>query len=53
MNSSLPRQSNHSTHPLTIDPATANTAAIRAYEKAGSQAVGVMHRYERNVDGDG
>jgi aminoglycoside 6'-N-acetyltransferase len=40
-------------HRLTIDPATANTAAIRAYEKAGFRAVGVMRRYERDVDGDG
>jgi aminoglycoside 6'-N-acetyltransferase len=27
--------------------------AIRAYEKAGFKAVGVMHRYERDADGDG
>jgi aminoglycoside 6'-N-acetyltransferase len=40
-------------HRLTIDPATANTAAIRAYEKAGFRAVGVMRRYERDTDGDG
>jgi aminoglycoside 6'-N-acetyltransferase len=39
-------------HRLTIDPATANTAAIRAYEKVGFRAVGVMRRYERDVDGD-
>ncbi len=40
-------------HRLTIDPATANAAAIRAYEKAGFRAVGVMRRYERDVDGEG
>jgi aminoglycoside 6'-N-acetyltransferase len=39
-------------HRLTIDPATANIAAIRAYEKAGFRAVGVMRRYERDIDGD-
>ena len=39
-------------HRLTIDPATANTAAIRAYEKVGFRAVGVMQRYERDVDGE-
>jgi aminoglycoside 6'-N-acetyltransferase len=40
-------------HRITIDPAVANAAAIRAYEKAGFAAVGVMRRYERDVDGDG
>jgi aminoglycoside 6'-N-acetyltransferase len=40
-------------HRITIDPATANTAAIRAYEKVGFVAVGVMRRYERNVDDEG
>ena len=40
-------------HRLTIDPATGNRAAIRAYEKAGFQTVGVMRAYERDVDGDG
>jgi aminoglycoside 6'-N-acetyltransferase len=39
-------------HRITIDPATANTAAIRAYEKVGFQPVGVMRRHERDVDGD-
>jgi RimJ/RimL family protein N-acetyltransferase len=39
-------------HRLTIDPATANTAAIRAYEKAGFRVVGVMRCYERDVDGE-
>jgi aminoglycoside 6'-N-acetyltransferase len=40
-------------HRLTIDPATSNTAAIRAYEKAGFRPVGVMRRYERDADGPG
>jgi aminoglycoside 6'-N-acetyltransferase len=30
-------------HRITIDPAAANTAAIRCYEKAGFRPVGVMH----------
>jgi aminoglycoside 6'-N-acetyltransferase len=40
-------------HRITIDPAVANVAAIRAYEKAGFRRVGVMRRYERDVGGDG
>ena len=40
-------------HRITIDPAAANAAAIRAYEKAGFKPVGVMRRYERDVGGDG
>lgn len=40
-------------HRITIDPATANTAAIRAYEKAGFRPVGVMRRSERDADGNG
>jgi aminoglycoside 6'-N-acetyltransferase len=40
-------------HRITIDPATANTAAVRAYQKAGFTAVGVMRRYERDCDGKG
>ncbi len=40
-------------HRVTIDPAAANAAAIRAYEKAGFRRVGVMRGYERDVDGDG
>jgi aminoglycoside 6'-N-acetyltransferase len=39
-------------HRITIDPATANAAAIRSYEKAGFKPVGVMRSYERDVDGD-
>ena len=40
-------------HRITIDPAAANAAAIRAYEKAGFRRVGVMRRYERDADGAG
>jgi aminoglycoside 6'-N-acetyltransferase len=40
-------------HRVTIDPAAANTAAIRAYEKAGFRRVGVMRHYEREVGGAG
>jgi aminoglycoside 6'-N-acetyltransferase len=38
-------------HRLVIDPAAANAAAIRAYEKVGFRPVGVMRRYERGADG--
>jgi aminoglycoside 6'-N-acetyltransferase len=40
-------------HRITIDPAAANGAAIRAYEKAGFRPVGIMRSYERDVGGDG
>jgi aminoglycoside 6'-N-acetyltransferase len=40
-------------HRITIDPAAANAAAIRAYEKAGFRPVGVMRSYERDADGRG
>jgi aminoglycoside 6'-N-acetyltransferase len=40
-------------HRITIDPAAANAAAIRAYEKAGFTRVGIMRRYERDVGGRG
>ncbi len=40
-------------HRITIDPAAANAAAIRAYEKAGFRPVGVMRGYERDADGRG
>ena len=36
---------------LTIDPATSNARAIRAYEKVGFKRVGVMRQYERGADG--
>ena len=38
-------------HRLTIDPALANDRAIRAYERVGFCAVGVMRDYERGPDG--
>jgi aminoglycoside 6'-N-acetyltransferase len=38
-------------HRVTIDPAAANQAAIRSYTKVGFKPVGVMRRYERDVDG--
>jgi aminoglycoside 6'-N-acetyltransferase len=40
-------------HRITIDPAVANTAAIRAYERVGFRSVGVMRRSERDIDGNG
>jgi aminoglycoside 6'-N-acetyltransferase len=40
-------------HRITIDPATTNTAAIRAYEKVGFKPVGVMRQSERDPDGEG
>lgn len=40
-------------HRITIDPAAANAAAIRTYEKVGFRPVGVMQRYERDVGGGG
>ncbi len=38
-------------HRLTIDPATANARAIRAYARVGFRPVGVMRQYERGADG--
>jgi aminoglycoside 6'-N-acetyltransferase len=40
-------------HRITIDPAVANAAAIRSYEKVGFRRVGVMRQYERDVGGRG
>ena len=40
-------------HRVTIDPAVANVAAIRAYEKVGFKPVGVMRQAERDVGGEG
>lgn len=40
-------------HRITIDPAVDNQAAIRCYTAVGFRPVGVMRRYERDVDGDG
>ncbi len=36
-------------HRITIDPAAANVAAVRAYEKAGFTTVGVMRLAERDA----
>ncbi|MGK5739172.1 GNAT family N-acetyltransferase [Micromonospora sp. URMC 103] len=38
-------------HRFTIDPAAANTQAIRGYAKVGFRPVGVLRRYERGADG--
>jgi aminoglycoside 6'-N-acetyltransferase len=38
-------------HRITIDPAAENTAAIKAYTKAGFAPVGVMRLAERAPDG--
>lgn len=38
-------------HRFSIDPATANERAIRAYAAVGFRPVGVMRRYERAPDG--
>ncbi len=40
-------------HRITIDPATDNAAAVRAYEKVGFKPVGVMRQAERDGDGGG
>jgi aminoglycoside 6'-N-acetyltransferase len=38
-------------HRITIDPSVDNVAAVRAYEKAGFQRVGVMRLAERSPEG--
>jgi aminoglycoside 6'-N-acetyltransferase len=38
-------------HRVTIDPAAANDAAVRCYERAGFRPVGVMREYWRGPDG--
>ncbi len=38
-------------HRITIDPAANNAAAIRTYEKAGFEPVGIMRQYEKGSDG--
>ena len=43
----------HGHHRIVIDPAVENVAAVRAYEKAGFRAVGVMRLAERDADGRG
>jgi aminoglycoside 6'-N-acetyltransferase len=40
-------------HRVITDPAAANAAAIRCYEKAGFTPVGIMRRYERDIGGRG
>lgn len=40
-------------HRLTIDPASDNHAARRAYEKVGFRLVGILRQYERDTDGSG
>jgi len=42
---------NRGHHRLTIDPAAHNTRAIKAYERVGFRAVGLMRNYERGRDG--
>ena len=42
---------NRGHHRITIDPAAANAAAIRCYEKVGFRPVGVMRKYERDTGG--
>ncbi|MER7417452.1 GNAT family protein [Micromonospora peucetia] len=41
----------HGHHRFTIDPAAANTAAVRTYAKVGFRPVGLLRRYERGEDG--
>jgi len=41
----------HGHHRLVIDPAADDVAAIRSYGKVGFRPVGIMRRYERDVDG--
>lgn len=38
-------------HRITIDPATSNEHAIKAYRAVGFHSVGVMHHYERSPNG--
>jgi aminoglycoside 6'-N-acetyltransferase len=40
-------------HRITIDPAVGNAAAIECYGKLGFEPVGVLHRAERDRDGQG
>ncbi|KAB8159462.1 GNAT family N-acetyltransferase [Streptomyces sp. 3MP-14] len=41
----------HGHHRLIIDPAAANTAAIRCYTRVGFRPVGILRQYERSADG--
>lgn len=38
-------------HRLIIDPAAANTRAIKCYQSVGFRPVGIMRQYERGLDG--
>ena len=38
-------------HRITIDPAAANSRAIRCYAKVGFRPVGILRQYERGPDG--
>jgi aminoglycoside 6'-N-acetyltransferase len=38
-------------HRVVIDPALDNQRAIRCYERVGFKRVGVLRRYERDLDG--
>lgn len=38
-------------HRVTIDPAASNERAIRAYGRVGFRPVGIMRRYEGDLDG--
>jgi aminoglycoside 6'-N-acetyltransferase len=38
-------------HRLTIDPASANERAVRAYSRLGFRPVGTMRQYQRLIDG--
>ena len=40
-------------HRFVIDPAADNEAAIRCYRAVGFRPVGVLRRYERDLDGNG
>ena len=40
-------------HRVVIDPRADNAAAIRCYRKVGFKPVGVMRRYERNLETGG
>jgi aminoglycoside 6'-N-acetyltransferase len=40
-------------HRLVIDPAADNAPAIRCYAAVGFRPVGVLRRYERNIDDSG
>jgi aminoglycoside 6'-N-acetyltransferase len=40
-------------HRITIDPAAANHAAIKAYTNVGFRPVGLLREYERDSAGDG